>query len=376
MDLNISDTKLLELKKKFIYFNHHLQLNTIHEADSSRFPVEYLRLSETNKSDTVIYYNIHMGRFIFENDKDTLNKSIGDFLDSFTDSQLVPLIKKFDENFLRKLGLRTNQSYTVELNRLKKTVTSELITIYSSKYENEEILKILLWLSQIYKGKQITEDFGNYSDRQGKLLKGKIINDIKNNLNAIPSLHSIIEKAYNSKLRHLFSHANMYLNQDTKEVININEPLERITFSEVYESFYAVQQLDNYIRFFVYETQIDPESIINRGIIGAYSTLSEDKTNKLVLLQLKPFFDYDMSEQSNPLEIVSELKDGNLVISSNNNELIQLPLNSSLEEWFSVEGNSAEIQAIVPNIYNNIQTHLVYPLEDDEFLVLNSARRK
>ena len=107
-------------------------------------------------------------------------------------------------------------------------------------------------------------------------------------------------------MRHLCFHNAAELNNENRQIIGIENPKIQVNYEEAFESFYALQQLHNYLRLFATTLLIEEKNIANEGVFNAATVYFQDARSQLVLLQLSPFYEYDSENNKQIKEICVE----------------------------------------------------------------------
>ena len=204
--LIVSENKLDEFKSRFVYFNHHQELQSFDEINWDLIPKELHFFIDNNRPHEVLsYYNAFSLYYLGAYNGNDTDQIILDTLKKLNNSQSGSIKNKIDSNMWDRLLDRSNATYSIDLNRSKKdNITQSLLHIYASSYENTEVLFILFWICQSLIGESLTPNFNSYKDRYGNYKKGVIINTILKKLKSEPNLNDfrkVIERAYYKKLK-------------------------------------------------------------------------------------------------------------------------------------------------------------------------------
>lgn len=354
--LIVSENKLDEFKSRFVYFNHHQELQSFDEINWDLIPKELHFFIDNNRPHEVLsYYNAFSLYYLGAYNGNDTDQIILDTLKKLNNSQSSSIKNKIDSNMWDRLLDRSNATYSIDLNRSKKdNITQSLLHIYASSYENTEVLFILFWICQSLIGESLTPNFNSYKDCYGNYKKGVIINTILKKLKSEPNLNDfrkVIERAYYKKLRHLSSHNAATLNDDKKVIVGIDNPEVKIKYTTAFKHFYALQQVHNYIRMFINTLLIEEKILINEGVFSGISFSSEDDKKVLALIQLLPFYDIDKENNARLNTISVQLKD-DFYIFKTDKEIIRLKQDDFINEWYkSTAEKEIRILSASPDIF-------------------------
>lgn len=366
----ISETKLEERRSRFAYFNHHQELGTYEKIDYDLIPQEFLYFIRNDKSyESLSYRNAHLMFNMFKHKNSKVNAALIDTLTLFSDTEDIALKNAInaDVGLWDRLLDRSKATYSIDFNRDKgKIVTQSILHIYSSAYENTEVLKVLYWIVQAITGQALAKDFKKFNNKYGEFSKGLIITDIFKQLGRdtkLAKFKNVVESAYYKNLRHLSSHNDALLDDNKKIVVNINDSSKKIPYTKVFKSLYAIQQLHNFIRMYVNFLMLEDDNsqLVNEGFIGAFTEVSEeDNSLVLSLLQLDTFFDYDQNscQRIDCLEVTNEKNV--LSVSSDSKSIIQIEKDLTLIDWFrATENHSIQIRRVEFDIFENMEDEYI-----------------
>jgi len=285
-----------------------------------------------------------------------------------------------DKSLWKRLLIRSNATYNIDLNHSQdNNVTQSLLQIYSSLYENTEILFILYWICQRLIGEPLRENFNEYKDDYGNILKGKIINGILKLIKNKPKLNdfkNVIEFAYYKLLRHLSSHTSAVLDNKSRIINSIDDASVKIPYSDVFQSMYSLQQLQNHLRMFINILLIHEKDIINEGFFSAITEHYKNGNITLNLVQLAPFFNYDYENKHRIDEMSVSLIDSHYTFQTDK-EIFKVEKNSLLDQWYENSGEAKiVVLSLTPDVFiekedNSILEHPQYGsfLVNGEYLI-------
>lgn len=360
MGIEYSSEKAKKLKQNFVYFNHNQELDSFNRMNIEYIPQEFRFLLEQNRSSEVIsFYNFYYGLMLNEAEGHKINKDLAkvlSFLDENHQKELRNNIVK--NNTFDPLVKKAKATYQIDLDRSKgNQVTQSLLHIFASAYENTECLYVLSWIGMGINKKSMQIEFNKFKDSFGNIKKGKLINELINAFKKYPEFRDIIKKAYNKKLRNLCAHNAAMLDNQTRMIIGIDDDRIRISYEEAFQSFYALQQLHNYIRMYVNVILIDEEEVKKEGFFKLITFNYEDDTKELALLQLFPFIDFDQQEKSELKKVTIRSKEDSYDLISDEKIIINVIKDQALETWF--ENGAPEqisIYSAYPDIYKDSST--------------------
>lgn len=354
--------KILALKESHKYYNTIAETQAFDNLNSKKFPPGYQYIIHNNKSHDVLqYFNIWMAEFIMS------------FQDTHVDQTLLEILSNFskvEENRIRKLLLldktkwnkylvRSHSTFMIEYNTSETLVTMSGLNVYSSLYENEEMLIYILWIAQMLNGDtELKSNFDKirYRNGKGNINKTMLIGLIESKLQGASShlgeeLLTLFKESYNKKLRNIVQHNNANINHQLERIENIDNPKEFVEFKKFGIALYTLQQLHNHIKFFINKLLITENIEPNEGIILCWST-----NEGLNLGQLYPFFNLDIERKKYITRISMVDKDEKFRLYVDNEEIICIEKDSVITNTFeSLKQKSitANIVAIVPNIYDD-----------------------
>lgn len=373
-----SSKKLAEYKSRFIYFNHHQELQTFDDINWNLVPKEYRVLMQRASSYEVLaYYNSLCGFYLADVEGGEENNILLSAIEKLSEKDCEYLKKKIKETpeIWDKLLLRSNSTYNIYLDRSKSKLTQNLLHIFSSYYENTEMLFLLFWIVQCLINEPLIENFDKYKDSYNNYKKGVLINDILKKLTKLPEFKKIIERAYFKKLRHITFHNDAILNDDTELITSIENKNIKINYNDAFKTFYAMQQLQNFIRMFTNLLVIEDKMTMNEGIFSSF--ISEYKNGDLVLelIQLFPFYNYD-EDNGAQIKELSVRKVDNCYIFRKQKDIISVVEEPLINKWYTSNKNKKLlISSVYPHIKNEVKTSfIVDTLEYGSFSLGNSCQ--
>lgn len=268
MDLKYSQEKIKKLKSKFIYFNHHQELDSFDKMDDQYIPQEFKFFANQNRPYTVLsFYNFYYAQMLNEAEGHKINKVLTSVLGALSEDNQKELRNKIIEyDTFDPLLKKSKATYQIDLDRSKgNNVTQSLLHIFASAYENTECLYLLNWISMGLNHEPMQIEFDMYKDSYGNIRKGKLITELVKALKKYPEFQDIVKKAYNKKLRNLCAHNAAMLDNQTRMIIGIDDAKIQISYEEAFQSFFSLQQLHNYIRMFANLILTDEDEIKNEG---------------------------------------------------------------------------------------------------------------
>ena len=349
-----SQDKLNRFKRRFVHFNHTQELQKYSEEDLEYYPQEYRYFMKNNKAyDTLAYCNAIYFDYLTQVDNPEINGHIARIigsLESKKKEEIKTIIVK--QNTIIPLLKRARATYQIDFNRSSgNKVTQSLLHIYSSAYENTESLFILKWIVEGIQNKPLTTNFDRYKDKYGNILKGNLLNSIFKESKKFTDFSKILNNAYNKKMRHLCFHNAAELNNENRQIIGIENPKIQVSYEEAFESFYALQQLHNYLRLFATTLLIEEKNITNEGVFNAATVYFQDEKSQLLLLQLSPFYEHDSDNNKQIKEICVE-EEGDFFNFFSNKEIIRIKKDPMISRWYQDKiDTTINIAPAYPDIY-------------------------
>lgn len=317
-------------------------------------PDEYTYLSDYYDADVLTYYRIKKLLQLMEK-RGVLNKVLLDFLNTFSPFQLETLITKTNSNnhykkLLKKRFMTSNIDFIAPPIADKPTAT--MLKIYADIYERDESLFIWQWIADIANNKPLRENFPKNTSNH--LNKTNLINSITKDLSKFPDVKEIFKLAYNSNLRHLTGHSNAYLDDVSCSIVNINDDKNYMSYAAFFQTFYALQQIDNITTLFLELKKIKNTNLINTGFIGSVSILEPNLKSHLILFQLDYFYENDFLSNALMSSVTLNYDSGNLQIIHNDFVLHSILVDDSIRGWFTNYPTEITIVPCSLDITNNI----------------------
>lgn len=356
MDYKISIEKIEKLKNRHIYFNHHSELRNYTQMDFTQIPQEYHYFISQDKSiEALYYYNSFYFRMLHKAENEVINQILEDTIYSLEGVSLTQLKKVIEKkNTYQLLLKKAHSTYQIDFDRrIGNKISQSMLHIYSSAYENTEYLYTLYWIAQALKGQILTSNFDKYKDRAGRISKGLLIKDIVRMYNKFPDFQSVIKDAYHKNLRHLCFHNNAEIDDEKRRIIEIDNPTNYESFEMMYNSFYSIQQLHNYLRLFVSTLLIDKEPLTNEGLLLVATLYFNERQNELFLFQLWPFYDLDKKTQKKIKEVIIKEDGNDYIFMVNERELVRTQKDSLIDQWYVRENRTLYVAPIKPHIYED-----------------------
>lgn len=360
-----SQDKLNRFKRRLVHFNHTQELQKYSEKDLEYYPQEYRYFMKNSKAyDTLAYCNAIYFDYLSQVDNPEINGHIARIIRSLETKkkeEIRTIIVK--KNIITPLLKRARATYQIDFNRsADNNVTQSLLHIYSSAYENTESLFILKWIVEGIQNKPLTTNFDRYKDKYGNILKGNLLNSIFKESKKFADFSKILNNAYNKKMRHLCFHNAAELNNENRQIIGIENPKIQVSYEEAFESFYALQQLHNYLRLFATTLLIEEKNITNEGVFNAATVYFQDENSQLLLLQLSPFYEHDSDNNKQIKEICVE-EEGNFFNFFSDKEIIRIKKDSLISKWYQEKVDTTiNIAPAYPDIY----------VEGTQFMILRT----
>lgn len=362
MKKNYSSVKVKNLKNRYIYYNHIMELRRIDENDLEYIPKEYRYFMKNNIAyDTLGYYNSIYFDYLEQADEKKINNIIIETFNNIKNEKSEEIKRAIiDHEIMTPLLKKARATYQIDFDRSGgDKITHSLLHIYSSAYENTECLYILKWIIEGLHNKPLTRNFDSYKNNYGNIEKGRLLNDIIRESKSIPDFNNILKKAYNKKLRHLCFHNAVELDDEKKHIIGIEDSKIKISYKEAFNSLYALQQIHNYIRLSASTLVIEKEYIVNEGVFNSATIFYEEDKSQLYLLQLFPFYEYDLNHNEQLNEIHVKEDDSYYIFYSNKN-IIKIEKNSLITQWYQDKKDThISVVAAYPDIYEKDESMFV-----------------
>lgn len=178
-----------------------------------------------------------------------------------------------------------------EINFKTPLICHENLQIYQQKYEVALFLEFLSQLTKIKKEGSFDKNLENLKNKNGRLLKKNTISFISARLKSKPNLKKYWKDAYNFELRNMIGHNAYQL--ETDKIVSIDGGLS-ITENEFQDSLFAIQTIQNSIKWILTHERNPVRSLGKFGILGcAFYGFTGKDTPSLVAYQLEPFFNID-----------------------------------------------------------------------------------
>ena len=362
MKKNYSSAKVKNLKNRYIYYNHIMELRRIDENDLEYIPKEYRYFMKNNIAyDTLGYYNSIYFDYLEQADEKKINSVIIETFNNIKSEKFEEIKRAIiDHEIMTPLLKKARATYQIDFDRSGgDKVTHSLLHIYGSAYENTECLYILKWIIEGFHNKPLTRNFDSYKNNYGDIEKGRLLNDIIRESKSIPDFNNILKKAYNKKMRHLCFHNAAELDDEKKHIIGIEDSKIQISYKEAFNSIYALQQIHNYIRLSASTLVIEKEYIANEGVFNSATIFYEEDKSQLYLLQLFPFYEYDLNHNEQLNEIYVKEDDSYYIFYSNKN-IIKIEKNSLITQWYQDKKDThISVVAAYPDIYEEDESMFV-----------------
>lgn len=321
----------MNLRDRILSFEHWVSSDF--ELDE---PVVYqrelLKLFSENK-DAFSYYRNWLFTFLLNREeRDALIefKSILDF--KVGTSKHDQLLKHFlEDNSSRIFSQKRINAFAIALQSPNSNLNQNTCFLYQQYYEIETLFLALYSFIILNKSDMIETALSNFKDRNGKLRKGVLIDNLKSKLIHYPLIHNLFEAAYNSKIRNIIGHNNYKITGDTIE--SLDDSSIKLSKIEIFKSIYSIQSLNNYLLNYFSGKSILNHNLQNAGVLGIAFSL-EDEIPVLSIFQLSCFYhlgDFQWSDKiifnicNNELETNFEFQSP--IIGAYSNELEQIWFN-------------------------------------------------
>lgn len=368
MDYDIK--KVEKYKYALKYFNQHFASGNGRKINDNVLPFSLRFFYKNCDPQNSFYYNSWLITFIDENIGEKIDRDIIKFRKEIEKNNLLQKFKLLNEDYYDNFIDREHNAYSISRGDISNgKISNELLISYGLKYENKETLLILLALSQMLNNNKIIESTNRFEDKKGNLLKGKLINEILENLRKFPDYKDIIETAYFKDLRHNTLHNNFKVDNENKIITLIDDKSIKISFDKFKKSLYVLQQLSNQIRFILFFNFQIKEIKRYSGILKLV-TVFENK-EELVLFQLKPFFKLDKLQAMQTNNITIKKQQSNIISIWNDMDLMinNIHLDNQLCEWLFLKNKKIKIISITPNLYKNNKGLKCVEFENEDFII-------
>lgn len=340
-----------------MHYNHIMELQSIDQNDLEFIPKEYRYFMKNNKAyDTLEYYNAIFFDYIEKTNDKRINNIIVEVLTNIKTEKIEEIKNTIiDHDIMLPLLKRARATYKIDFDRSTgDKITHNLLHIYSSAYENTECLYILKWIIESFHNTPLSSNFDSYKNKYGQIEKGKLLNDIFKESKDMHEFNHILKGAYNKKIRHLCFHNAAELDDEKKCIIGIEDSKIQVSYKEAFNSLYLLQQVHNYIRLFASILVIEKNYIVNEGVFNSATIFFEDNLRQLHLLQLFPFYQYDLDHREQVKEIYVK-EDNNLYSfysSKSSKNIINIEKDSFITKWYNEKKDThIRIVAAYPDIY-------------------------
>lgn len=363
---------LADYEKAIKYLNHKLSMNELESIDTKMLPFSFKSLIKNNMLVDLEIYNSWFIHLLINNSSSLIDKNIVELFENLTEENRLNIMGLISPSFINKLIIRERNAYTLSRGDVSnEKLSKELLLSYSYKYENTELLIMLMWIAESLNMQVLTKDFSKFQYKDGTYKKGNIINYILKKFEGNDKFYNLVETSYNRKFRNMTSHNDFYLSEDKLTIIDINHSSNQISKQEFIDSFYSLQQLTNMIKFLVFDYESEKAVKNFSGIIGAFSIINHP--NILYIYQLQPFYELDI-KKGESIKNINIVRNGSNLVSLYFNNLCivkDLVINSYIRDWIKNPKKRAKVISVSPNVYDveNNSTILV----DNEYLFINSG---
>lgn len=359
----------------FRQYEHEISLmKSPEEKDLSYYPPEYKYFIENNKLDALDFYRHYLMEIIgLSNDSNNYIKELTKFLNNEVGT-LDPYFLNFikNNNFLSKLLKRRNVAYNHYATHPEgeNPLSSNMLQNYTKAYENEELLIIWKYFSDKINSKKCDLTLNNYR-QGGRILKGKLITSISNELVNYPKMKSIFDLSYHKTLRNSVDHNNVFIDDNKEKIKSIDNDKILMSKDEFAKVLYALQTLHNMTLRFITLATFDYISVKNEGVIDAFSVNDGDMST-LYLLQLKPFFQNDKKLKADIKEIFIKIEGKHLIFKTNIKEIIRLEISYQLLFWYmEIKNRTVQLIASMPIVEKQKNNYFPLITPKGEFLLDN-----
>ncbi|MCX5781807.1 MAG: hypothetical protein NT145_03755 [Elusimicrobia bacterium] len=274
------------------------------------------------------------------------------------------------EDIHRKFKNQFHNSIEIFDENISKIINHKIIYFYQQKYEIEFVLIFLFQLINIIMKGSYDSDLNKFRDTKGKLIKGKIIENIISGTKSFPEIKKIIEKAYNKDLRNTIGHNEYRLKN---ECVYSMDGKITISKDKFMESLFVLQEIQNAVLWliFTYFDEDDLNETKKCGIVSiGYSP--NGMSPKIYLFQLWPFF--EISDASWIEEVSINVEKERMETKIWDGSIFTGEYDKDMREWVETatkNKNNVEISliAVLPNIF--LGENLMQTPEWGEFFITN-----
>lgn len=367
---NFNKEKINKHFSAALYFEDLISKKNV-DFKNTPIPDDYTYLVDYYDLDVLNYYRINKLLLLMEKQSD-INKVLIDFFNSFSTYQLDILIKKTKSNgsyekLLKKRFMTSNLDFIIP--SITNNPTATLLKIYADIYETEEMLIFWRWIADLANNKTLSDKFP--INNLKKIDKTRLIREISRDLSTFPKVKKIFKLAYNSNLRHLMGHSNAYLDDVSRYIVAIDKNKNFLSYEGFFNTFYAIQQIDNITTLFLELKGIDNTSLLNKGFIGSLSVMEPNWKSHLILFQLESFYENDISTNSLIDSVSINFEDGDLQIIHNDFLLHSIKVDDAIRSWFTSYPTDITLVACSIDITNNIPLTLTNSRFNDSTYFLN-----
>lgn len=277
----------MNLRNRILNFEHWIS-SDFKLDEPIIYQQELLKLFSENKDAFFYYRNWLFTLLLNRDEQDALNefKDILDFKVGTLEHD--QLLKHFlENNFSEIFSQKRLNTFEIAIEVPNSNLNQSICFLYQQYYEIEILFLVLYSLIVLNESDTIGSALNNYKDRNGKLRKGVMIDNLKSKLRPYPLIHNLFETAYNSKIRNIIGHNNYKIVGDT--IVSLDNDTITISKDEVFKAIYSMQSLNNYLLNYFSSKSITNENLQNAGILGMAFALEGDRP-VLSVFQLSCFY--------------------------------------------------------------------------------------
>ena len=353
MKNSFNEKKMNEQFSEALHFEHLIAKKSVN-FQAKLIPEDYSYLIANYDEEVLKYYRLNKMLFLMEQ-KEDINKILLSFLNNFSQTQLHQLITKIKfSSVYEKLLKKRSMTYSIDFDRTSDAhiPTASMLKIYADKYETEEMLVVWRWITNLANNQPLAKKFP--LNTFGKINKTRLIKDIIRDLSNYPTIKNIFKIAYNFELRHAINHHNEYLDNESKYIVDLDSNEDVLSYEKFFETFYSIQQIDNITTLFIDLKSMDTTNLFGKGIIGSFTLIERNGTRHLILLQLNPFYENDISYNMEIKSVKISFEEDKFQIFSDDKIIHSMLVDQDIIHWFLKYPTTITLVSCTTNISNNI----------------------
>lgn len=360
----------MNLRNRILNFEHWIS-SDFKLDEPIIYQRELLKLFSENKDAYIYYRNWLFTLLINIDEQDALTKFKNILDDKIGTVKHDQLLKHFLENNSSEIfSQKRLNTFETALQSPNSNLNQSTCFLYQQYYEIEILCKVLYSFIVLNDSDKIETELNNFKDKNGKLRKGVLIDNLKSKLRSYPLTHKLFETAYNSKIRNVIGHNNYKIVGDI--IVSLDDDTVTLSKEEVFKAIYSMESLNNYLLNYFSSKSILNENLQNEGILGMAFGLEENRS-VLSIFQLSCFYllgDFKWAEK-----IVFNISKSQLETNFGFQTPMIGPYSKELEQiWFSPLREEKEITIYLTPIAPRNEEVDFITLDVGDFVVLENRK--